>query len=827
MLSLSQLASELKPERTVLFLGAGASIPSGAPSGVQLIALVRAHLGDPTEKVSTFAEECSLLEMQHGRDALVEAIRTPLQSLTPHGGIELIPRFKWRSIYTTNFDLLVEHAYRAANVPLAVVTSNMDYHRADDDNLLPLLKLHGCIGNASGEGGRARIVVTERDHEESSQFRETLFNRLRFEMTTKDVLFVGYSLSDSDLSGHIKEAARLHRESHTPGKLYCLIYEHDEMRARLLEQYGLRVAFGGIDDLLDSLVSSPREDLATPPSFRAHRLPAQLIPTTDDPAQLAQRAPNAVRLFEGSPATYADIANQLTFERSLELQMLNAIADGALSISITGPAGVGKSTLGRRLLNRLRESGYHAWEHKHEFPLRSERWLELEQSLREKGEYGVLLIDDAPSHQRAVNQLADELSAKDNAHLSVILTAESSQWSVRTKSAALFSRGRVVSLSRLDSAEISRLVDLAAREPIVRLVDARFAAQSRNAREEHLRKRCNADMFVALKNLFATDLLDNIILREFNALGEDGDSTLKRAQEIYRNVAALQLAGLHVHRQVMLRMFSIPADDIAVLLTSLEGLVEEYDLDAENGMFGWRTRHEVIADVIYRYKFADNADRYALLRRAALSFNPAIAIERRSLIDLCNRDRGIRGLTLPSQKITLYELLVTLMPHERVPRHRLISEHLAQGNLADADRALREADEVVGYDPPLQRYRIQLLVKRAESTPRLATEDRRALLLGAWDEALRAVQRKRPDMYAFFTLLDVARSLAQTAGDATRLDEALGLARLGCEQLLDPKLSERVHKFESDVGMYRRHAAEMQATLTARLAAEDPEASEK
>jgi hypothetical protein len=426
--------------------------------------------------------------------------------------------------------------------------------------------------------------------------------------------------------------------------------------------------------------------------------------------------------------------------------------------------------------------------------------------LRQADTKGILFIDDAPRHQRQLNQILEGLASLEDSSLAVITTFEASQWAIRTKSPLVFTRGTTQHLSRLDPAELDRLVSLSEHSAIRALVEPAFAQLSRRAKRKRLQDRCDADMFVALKNIFASDLLDNIILKEYASLSEPD---LIDAQTVYRTVALLEVGGATIHRQILIRLLALPADEVSRLLDELDGIVEEYDIRAADGLFGWRTRHPVIASIIARYKFAEPARRAALLRAVIQHFNPAIPVERRSLIDLCVSDNGIRGLPDPLERIELYESLADVVPDERVPRHRLVREYIDNGSLDQADASLREAIEEVGYDPPLGRYRVLLLVARAENTEGVLVEDRRALLTQAWKLATEAAAKPRADMYTHFVLWDVAKAFGEVVGDASFLEQAIASVQLGYDRLQDPEMVARLRRMQSDVPHVRRRAEQV------------------
>ena len=129
---------------TTLFLGAGVSIPSGAPSGFALSQDLTKEFfaGEHPRELSDISGR---VELKYGRDGLVNFLRSKLESLQPSKAVLRLPDFNFASIFTTNYDLLVETAFKKAEVELPVVCSNKDYVFDSRQYDTMLFKLHGCI----------------------------------------------------------------------------------------------------------------------------------------------------------------------------------------------------------------------------------------------------------------------------------------------------------------------------------------------------------------------------------------------------------------------------------------------------------------------------------------------------------------------------------------------------------------------------------------------------------------------------------------------------------------------------------------------------------
>jgi hypothetical protein len=98
-IDLSRLAQDLEPERTILFFGAGASIPSNAPSVDSLLKALDEKFHEPKLDYS-LREYAGILEVKHTRKALIETLQELFERIRPTGSLLNLPYFPWKSIFT-------------------------------------------------------------------------------------------------------------------------------------------------------------------------------------------------------------------------------------------------------------------------------------------------------------------------------------------------------------------------------------------------------------------------------------------------------------------------------------------------------------------------------------------------------------------------------------------------------------------------------------------------------------------------------------------------------------------------------------------------------
>jgi hypothetical protein len=277
---------------------------------------------------------------------------------------------------------------------------------------------------------------------------------------------------------------------------------------------------------------------------------------------------------------------------------------------------------------------------------------------------------------------------------------------------------------------------------VAELVSSEFRHLSRSRQFEHLKKKCSADMFVCVKNIFANESLDTILLNEYAEIDES-------YQEYYRYVAALEAVGTRVHRQLLIRMLGMRPDQIAHILLALTGIVDEYDIKPEQGIFGWSTRNLVIARKIMGYKFSHVDEVISLFEGIIGNVNPAIPLELQTIRDICDVDYGIGRIADCDVRKRLYRRLIDIAPAERIPWHRLIRQMLEGGadEEAEIEFAIKRAEEAVGNDGPLDRYKVRLLVSRADQTVGITRIDRIALLRKACELSLGNIEKHSEEAY--------------------------------------------------------------------------------
>ena len=306
-------------------------------------------------------------------------------------------------------------------------------------------------------------------------------------------------------------------------------------------------------------------------------------------------------------------------------------------------------------------------------------------------------------------------------------------------------------------------------------------------------------MFVCLRSIFASENFDDIILREY----ADLDTHL---QDIYRYVAAMENAGVKVHRQLLIRLLNIPASSVSSALDGLTDIISEYDVSEKEGIFAWRARHSVIASIVTRYKFSDTEKMIALFEQVIRNLQPTYDIEVRTIRELCNIDTGIPSIPNKETQNRLLRMMISVAPGERVPRHRLIRNLIATGDYDRAETEIRVFEADFSVDGPVYRYKVDLMVARASKSPGLMREDRITILEEGRDLALMGMNRFAFNKALLTAYAELGLEYYRIVGTYEIFDEAMSKLRDAEERLGDPDISRTISRLTRRIHGYPTEA---------------------
>ena len=180
-------------------------------------------------------------------------IAAKFKNLAPAAFHKSIASFKWRAIATTNFDCVIEQAYRQYEAPLQQIVpirSNAD--RVDEmlrnDAQLALLKLHGCVSITHRED--LPLILTVDQYATYRWNREYVFQRLEGWAREYPIVFLGHRVEDVNIREIL---LRLSASIETRPRYFLVAPGLTDIDARFWESKKVTVLPGTVEEFVNTL----------------------------------------------------------------------------------------------------------------------------------------------------------------------------------------------------------------------------------------------------------------------------------------------------------------------------------------------------------------------------------------------------------------------------------------------------------------------------------------------------------------------------------------------------------------------------------------------
>jgi hypothetical protein len=707
------LRQAMEKGECVLFLGAGIGAhytgPDGkkAPTGDDLAKELIQHFKlniAPTD----LPRVAQLVEIRNSRDQLDAFIKKRLANLEPDEHIQWLSTFQWRSIFTTNYDIGLERAYKLNDDPpqnpvSIAVTADLRY--TDNRVDVPIFHLHGTPYPPCS----SPIVITQSDYTRYQQNREMVWNRLKNDGVTSTILYIGYSGRDPNWQLIIEEMAR----EFLPGKP-PISYRIDpyadaldiELHREVRRIETLPMSLPQFRDLVDREIGGYRPAADTlnqyrntvPQHLREHydRSPAPMIRllqswnyVNDETVTLE---PNTKDFLRGSRPSWSLIAQNRRFTRDIEEEVWDWITDFATNpkakstaLAVTAPAGYGITTILMALALKIVGAKQGPV-----FMLR-----EGEAVAEGDIAYAATLfpdfpcyfvIDQAREHAAGVQaSLAQQRKTLSNCLF--ILGERRNEWLSANPS---FSPEEF-DVEPLSDGEINRLLDFLAAEKAL----GELEELDRPFQFSIIKKKHEQQLLVAMREATAGEGVgfDAIIDNEYRGIGDGNSAAL--ARELYLLVCCFYQHGTLIRDQLLEAVLGVPLLALHQEIgTSLEGLVDYVETNKIRGLYAARARHRIIAEIVWK-KCGSPDKKEKLLQRAMEELNLTYALDK-TVFDLFTRsDDIIDSFRTLEGKTNFFETAA-----RRDPNNVFVLQHFARMLLREHQLtlALSQIDNAIQKD---------------------------------------------------------------------------------------------------------------------------------
>jgi tetratricopeptide (TPR) repeat protein len=730
----------VKDKRAFLFLGAGASygalskkVPMNPPIGQHLAKLIaKKFLGKefenyPLQQVSELAaSETSLIILQ-------EYVASIYYDFFPADFHRLLPKFIWRGIATTNYDLIVERSYAEEKAPLQhLVVFKKDgegiEEKLRDSNSLMYLKLHGCLTYI--EDVNLPLILSPDQYITHKKGRARLFEKFYNFSLEYPVFFIGYSLSDYDIRTILNELSNL---GEARPRSYVITPNMSDAEVRFWESRKITHIKSDFNSFLREL------DSAIPPHFRNL---SKLLPKTDSPilnilklppeTVMSERLttflrrdvdflhqdfkteqPDPKSFYKGYFVDWAPIAYDLDVKRKFFTDAI--ISEIILSseeekvepcefIVIKGYAGSGKSVILRRL----------AWDASNSFDklcifVKESSILEYEPLLelyRLCNQRILLFIDPLTEYIDTIEDILQK-SRKDKLPITLVCAERNNEWNSHCKFLEPFVNF-TYDVPYLNEKEIEDLIRLLTKYRFLGyLADKTFDEQ-----KEALSKHAGRQLLVALHEATLGKPFTEIIVDEYKSI------TSIRAQSLYLTVCIFHRLNVPVRAGLISRVHGIPFSEFSEsLFLPLDSIVFAKKNDIIHD-FEYRTRHSHIAEIAFERILLDAQDRFDEYMRIINVIDIDYNSDREAFKGLMNSKELLSLFTNQQMIRQLYQAAHLRDPDNPMlyQQEAIFEMHSKNGSLEKATNLLSTAKRLAPYSKSITHSMSELALLRAEKS---------------------------------------------------------------------------------------------------------------
>ena len=219
MADFKELIDSIRKEQVTLFLGSGFSRKAGAPMANAIVSALKESMPDDVKEYYIDETHLDIIseeyEQIYSREHLINKLEDIFKFMptdtSDHTCLPKIPHI--RHIITTNYDTLIEDAYGPENC--YVVRTTADCVNLPKDKTI-IYKIHGDFI------AKDNIVLTKQDYTNffSDNNEPLLWKYIQSHILTNDMLFIGYSLEDTNIYTLIQE---IRKQVKTDTRKYFLI----------------------------------------------------------------------------------------------------------------------------------------------------------------------------------------------------------------------------------------------------------------------------------------------------------------------------------------------------------------------------------------------------------------------------------------------------------------------------------------------------------------------------------------------------------------------------------------------------------------------------
>jgi len=635
-----KIKSNLLRTDCVLFLGSGATATSKlkngnlCPTGNKLAEIVYKHFF-PKEAYSNESLQviCSIIDSTLGSNILHEFFYDFFKEIIPSKGLHHIAKIRWHNIYTTNIDLALETAYSIEQDKaqfLIPVVGPMDKGSRDLKTEVAYNKLHGCISRKD-----VPLVFSLEQYSSSREEHMKLFAKLSVDMVDKPIIFIGYSMQDSDFQSVWDSIKKYCSTTTLTDRYFYISPKIKDPFSKYLLANNIIPCEISIDDFGEWLVATTKGQRLSLTEFHTkNRTPIEIFNKVALPPEItyeisknyyfpkyeiSKPLPLTKSFFIGTEPDWNDIKYELDAPRDILPPILLDFDEWynnpTLSIwVITGRAGDGKSTLLKRLsleiANRVGD-----------LALFAKTKADLNPSIlttfqKETEKPLIIFIDNIADRFQFVSYFYKYLKIA-KAKILILGAGRTSDWQLACDNISIFSRAREYPIGKLTDNEIEAILDkLNKFDSLGELI-----SYDNNKRKEYFSGFAERELLVALREATTGGKnFDEIIVNEYSSIKPPV------AVDAYKTICFINQFRYGLPRDLLIRILEITYDQLPDIFKYTEGIIYENETPG-NVDYLLTARHSVIASIISKNIYRTDTAKLEILKTIVNKAIPSSHLE--------------------------------------------------------------------------------------------------------------------------------------------------------------------------------------------------------
>jgi tetratricopeptide (TPR) repeat protein len=657
----------------VLFLGAGIGQHlldgegKSAPTGWELAEEIAQQFKIESSSELDLARASQIAELRKGRSELEAFLRSRLGGLGPDDKLKWLFSFHWKAIYTTNYDDGIEKAYELLAEPQqnpVSINVTEDIQPIDPRFDVPIYHLHGKFSG----GDNPHIVITEKDYARFREKRRMLFDALRHDIATSNILYIGYSNKDPNWKLVHEELSSEFSAAKMP-QSYRVDPRSDPIDVEILEAQNIHTVELSYEDFYKAgIIGLSTEKIDYTQITQARQgVPRDLLPAFDiNPVPVLRllsswtyvnqeafhATPNVDAFLKGDRPNWALVGNRNAFQRDIEDDVYDELLDYATdeksypkACTVLGSAGYGMTTLLMTLAARLVTENAGPV-----FMLKPgqtviEGDVQYAMSLLEGKPF--FFIDDAADQLGRVKQSFQRLKQSNNSAM-FIFGERINEW----RQCRVTLHSKEFEIDPLSAPEIDRLLECLSSNGAL----GELQHLSPEMRMAAIKKSYRNQLLVTMRQATEGKSFDAIIEDEFRGINSDV------GKRLYLAVCCFHQLGIFVRDSTLQDMLGIPLVELyRQTAQSTEGVVICEEVDGLRDGFVARARHRIIAQVVWE-RCGQPAEQDKLITDALSVLNLTYRIDRVAFENLIRADRMIDQMGSLDDRINFFEIALRKEP---------------------------------------------------------------------------------------------------------------------------------------------------------------------